>query len=293
MSPTAAGSCARNGADEPRTPSVLYHYTDALGLLGILDRCGLWATDVAFLNDREELAYGKDAVIQELRRRAEEIDPGGVAGVNDADGSRAMIAHSTASELERMFNAGTDLHQRVYVSCFCDHPDLLSQWRAYGRGRGYAIGFHTDRLPVGSGDPGEVQLVQVRYGLDHVDRWLRDLSAAVTEHPSGHPGSKGYFEYVHTVLPATASIKHPTFSEEREWRLIAVGYGADESIRFRASEYGPVPYRTLEFGAPAIVSVHVGPGPEMALRANGARLLLQHTGFTDAEVVESTSTLRG
>lgn len=35
----------------------IYHYTTAQGLLGIISRKQIWATDVTFLNDKEEQSW--------------------------------------------------------------------------------------------------------------------------------------------------------------------------------------------------------------------------------------------
>jgi hypothetical protein len=47
---------------ESETPDRLYHYTDARGLLGILESRKLWASDVRLLNDARELDYAADLV---------------------------------------------------------------------------------------------------------------------------------------------------------------------------------------------------------------------------------------
>lgn len=48
-------------------PESLYHYTDAAGLLGILDNNSLYATHVAYLNDSQELAYGMQMAVENWR----------------------------------------------------------------------------------------------------------------------------------------------------------------------------------------------------------------------------------
>lgn len=37
-------------------------------------------------------------------------------------------------------------NKNSYAFCFCKQPDLLSQWRGYSAGGGYAIGFDIDPL---------------------------------------------------------------------------------------------------------------------------------------------------
>jgi hypothetical protein len=45
------------GRTSPR-PKRLFHYTSQAGLLGIITSNVLWATNVLYLNDSSELAYG-------------------------------------------------------------------------------------------------------------------------------------------------------------------------------------------------------------------------------------------
>ena len=53
---------------EPNTKSVssLCHYTNLAGLIGILESKQLWASNVAFLNDREELLKAGDFADEEM-----------------------------------------------------------------------------------------------------------------------------------------------------------------------------------------------------------------------------------
>lgn len=39
-------------------PAVVYHYTDAAGLLGIIEAQKFWATEMTLLNDPEEYVIG-------------------------------------------------------------------------------------------------------------------------------------------------------------------------------------------------------------------------------------------
>src|ERR1035441_9565471 len=51
-------------------PAVLYHYTTAEGLLGILNEQAFWATDCEFLNDSSEMRYGLQLFTHKLREYA-------------------------------------------------------------------------------------------------------------------------------------------------------------------------------------------------------------------------------
>ena len=45
-------------------PELLYHYTRAGGLLGIVQGHSIWATDIRYLNDGNEFRYGSGLVKQ-------------------------------------------------------------------------------------------------------------------------------------------------------------------------------------------------------------------------------------
>jgi hypothetical protein len=49
--------------DKP--PDHLYHYTSIEGLMGILTNRSLWATEIYFLNDTQELRYS-DGVLKKV-----------------------------------------------------------------------------------------------------------------------------------------------------------------------------------------------------------------------------------
>src|SRR5215211_7755183 len=124
--------------NETAPSAVVYHYTNAAGLLGIISTGQLWATDIEFLNDAEELTYARAAVLADLRARADEIAP---PETGSEDGLRADVLRSIAEELEYPPQGEPSSTYHIYATCFCEDGDLLSQWRAYGGDGGYAIGF--------------------------------------------------------------------------------------------------------------------------------------------------------
>jgi hypothetical protein len=72
-------------ASKRAAPDRIYHYTDAAGLLAIIQTKTIWATDLAFLNDSREFVHTVGLVsrlVEELVRTtpAEEIRPHVVPG---------------------------------------------------------------------------------------------------------------------------------------------------------------------------------------------------------------------
>ncbi|WP_258131017.1 hypothetical protein [Microbacterium sp. MYb66] len=54
-------------------PKVLYHYTAAAGLAGILESSTIWATDIHYLNDYTELVDSKDRLLGIMRSLAKSL----------------------------------------------------------------------------------------------------------------------------------------------------------------------------------------------------------------------------
>jgi hypothetical protein len=115
---------------------TLYHYTTDSGFQGIVEDGVFHATSAYFLNDSSEIDYGCQMFADVLSKRQK-------LGSGDSIGD--LI-------LNKLLNRFSDLTQMrhilagIYVVCFCEQPNLLSQWRAYGQNGGYSIGFKSSGL---------------------------------------------------------------------------------------------------------------------------------------------------
>ncbi|MHB1856482.1 MAG: DUF2971 domain-containing protein, partial [Acidobacteriaceae bacterium] len=112
---------------------ILYHYTNDIGLRGILDSGKLWFTSVAFLNDPSELRHGVSLAMDLLDNET--------AQLCDAQRQFAQGFRSLMPEVVQR------IKKLAFVCSFSQCGDDLGQWRAYADdGRGYALGFCTERL---------------------------------------------------------------------------------------------------------------------------------------------------
>src|SRR6266566_8124161 len=111
-------------------PALLYHYTGARGLQGIVTSNKLWATNVEFLNDESEMRYSRRVLTEVYTELVNETPEG--------------LAKNTLRALGAMDDPW--LSAQIFACCFCEHPDLLSMWRAYGSSGGYSIGFVAESL---------------------------------------------------------------------------------------------------------------------------------------------------
>src|SRR5436190_23248340 len=92
-------------------PDVLFHYTtsDACGL--IIARRKLWLSDIARMNDAKERLW-----VTELSERVWH--------------KRLSAGHGT-NEAGHYFGDFKLDKSPVFIACFSENGDLLSQWRAY------------------------------------------------------------------------------------------------------------------------------------------------------------------
>jgi Protein of unknown function (DUF2971) len=268
----------------------LFHYTNAAGLLGIVRDAALWATDPRFLNDEQETMYARGLFHSTLAA----MDNPALAPDHPPHSSPAEFGQAFDEYRARLGRELESPYLSVYVTCFCESGDLLSQWRGYGSDHGYAIEFEASALePSSEGVQGfRAELVQVNYGPEGAGDAVSAVMRGVHRDSNlGHLGTHAYF-MAERVAAMLAAVKHPGFSEEKEWRLVmARGDPFGPATRFRTSSMAIIPYIEMPFPREAVVSVRVGPGQHMPLRQQGVERLLRERGW-GAKVLPSTVPLR-
>src|SRR4051794_41194382 len=106
------------GLHDP-TPEHVFHYSDAGALQSIVSKGELWASHVDHVNDSQEFRYAQTFIDTAFERRIEQSAPDIAAKVEEI--RKVYRTHSF------VWHAVAD----VYIACFCEEGDLLSQWRAY------------------------------------------------------------------------------------------------------------------------------------------------------------------
>jgi hypothetical protein len=295
-------------------PSTLYHYTTADGLIGILQSRQIWATNVRFMNDTSELAYGirmVRAIFDDVGRRATD------------DGARQVRLFGFVRD--GIFDMLDDAERNTkhYAVSFCGNGNLLSQWRGYGQsGGGFALGiaaaeltnFQAEILPNPPVDPGllgvflrkviyEPQLQQqlVRGWIAFLLRWLDSRRASTADTPEAVRTSEPANIVARLLYEALVCFKHPGFAEEEEWRLIQQGrIGRQDvcKVTFRARSGRIVSYSPLTFRQAAgqhrdgesprndfpLSAVTFGPSLDGEAAERALRMLLESQGFDAGQV---------
>ncbi len=154
----------------------LCHYTTLSGFKGIIESNALWATDLCFLNDKTELLHGLACAERAISFFDDHKYP-----QNWKESYRKVI-----SEFKETGLTGT------YTTCFCNSPDLLSQWRGYGGGQqGISIVFDKKQI---------IQFIE----LGQIIKTQSDMDPIQTNYEAScHP-------VIYTNVSSTAEIKEST-----------------------------------------------------------------------------------
>jgi len=138
-------------------------------------------------------------------------------------------------------------------------------------------------------------LVQVLYGDDAFSAIPQALETmGYGQSGGGHFGVVAVNEVAWYVLPKLCRMKHPSFHEERECRLVyAIWLDKQRDIaKFRPSAVGVVPYIEVSLAPGAVREVVLGPGNHVDTRLEGVRTLLDVWGLQDVQVRTSEVPLR-
>ena len=301
----------------------LYHYTSVEGLKGIIENNELWATSAYYLNDSAEVIYGcgvlKQALDQWIAQNPRSVD---------------SLSLRLATDLRKAFGddfLNKTLIEPIYLVCFCENDNLLSQWRAYGQSGGYSLGF---KVAIGSRFENEGftpeprtytgKWVKVEYKRPKqaercetiLNSVLTVFDDAETAHAivsiGDHPQS-GYSRFfriiVEMLFEEIVGFKNEAFKEENEWRIVVrprellkqrVGDDYDDGgtpmpIYFRCSKGMLIPYVKLNahyLKKLPIASVRSGPTLDKTTAQMSIVMILEKNGFPPVSVEGSDITVR-
>jgi hypothetical protein len=277
-----------------RGAGPFFHYTDYNAFANIVMKSDLWLTDARFSNDAEELEHGWSFITELVEAQCE----------HGATPEVRSLAHDVAAELAADAERAEEQPDAVYVCCFCEKPDLLSQWRGYAaNGGGVAIEINPQAFSylAGADCPiGVMRFWKVFYKEaeknQHV-QWVLNFWSMQADAPDVRAQSAAA-----TLRFFVPTFKNPHFEEEAEWRLIFTpGPTCQVPPKFRTARGLLVPYFELKelvksFANPeqlGIKNVWIGPGPYKDVNARSARLLLDKYGFPGAGVTRSVIPYRG
>jgi hypothetical protein len=269
----------------------LCHYTTLDGALGIIQGGDLWLSHLRFSNDDEEFLYGLRLVCEELAA---------VAIAAAADTERVARIHAVQALIEKQ------LEQPIYICCFCEHDNLLSQWRGYAdNGGGVSIEFDAEGFRQYSGEDSPFGLTRL-WRVVYKDASQRNVVRKALDYPywPSHAQPDRVRYIADTLSFFLPTFKNADFIDEKERRLIFTPDPVNPpKPRFRVRGGMLVPYMRmrdmagLSPNAPArplpIVRLLVGPGRHRLLNRESLRMALDAHGYEAVPVDVSSTPYRG
>jgi hypothetical protein len=260
-----------------QVPEVLYHYTSAGGLLGMLGHGELWATHCAFLNDSQEYLFVFDLAAQALGVR----DPRRLGNHRKLDSLRqhSTIYEQIAAAIDARLNMGAP---NIFAASFTPHGNDLSLWRGYTKpGDAYSLGFRTATLAEKAQQDGW-SLAPVTYGTD-VANWVYRLIDSLLHRAGRGEDSEDdqaqllASQWVDHLAKHAPLMKHGSFVGEHEWRLVREERdGTHAAWEFREGASSLIPYIKFRFAIDRMDSAAVhaicGPTPDQSLATKALSL---------------------
>jgi hypothetical protein len=266
-------------ADIPQ--GVLYHYTTFTGLLGIVKSRALWASDIRYMNDSAELRHTADLIQAEVRERIDSGHPN---------------PHLLTQFVDWVSHRITNGHL-LFGASFRSQGNLLSQWRGYSSpGKGVSLGFSPDyivqcaqkqQFRVGRCiyEPARQRLL-IRQVVDAVETLAgRSVGGEITAAERSVLYRETFAKMETDLLRIAAILKHPSFHEEKEWRIVSpvIANNAEAPILFREGHAMLVPYIEFDIsqGAEPLALDHLflGPTPNSNISMHSLKMFLEQNGI--------------
>jgi len=260
---------------------TLYHYTTFSGLLGIVRSRALWASDIRYMNDSAELRHTADLINAEVRER---IDSG--------QANTTLLSQFADWVSYRITNG-----HMLFGASFRSHGNLLSQWRGYSSpGKGVSLGFCPDYILQCAQRQGFMigkciyeparQRMLIRQVVDAVETLAADQASGERSAVERSALYREAFASMETdLLRIAAILKHPSFREEKEWRIVSpvVANTAEAPILFREGHAMLVPYIEFDIGLDdrplAMDHLFLGPTANINISMNSLKMFLEQHGI--------------
>jgi hypothetical protein len=223
---------------------IFYHYTSVNGLCGIIENSCIHATHISYLNDPSEEEYFQ--TILEILLIQDKV-----------------IKDIYSILYNRSYENSFANYEKFIIS-FCELSDSLPMWNYYSRGNGYNLGLHLDNIIKRTKEIENLYSFKSKIVYDH-DEQLKILSKIFKKHKNkaekyrklsakmvdcqrlNNENDYQLYSYEQSELIASfmdelsiikKMVKHPSYSNEREVRLIIETDEEYNQIYYRNSSNG-------------------------------------------------------
>ena len=272
---------------------MLYHYTSLQGLMGIINTKSIWASNSDYLNDHSEYSHLFNLVSHYINS-------------NYDDDYFSPYTYSVQMNQPKYGNK----NPQVFIGSFSESSDLLSQWRGYcPESGGICIGFNRESLESMVKESGyelkkciyseEVQskiIVEVveksilefpklfedrsiYEKLPDNEQWRKsdELNEYISEGKGKVQADKVVSELYASISELAPLIKHKSFKEEAEWRIVCKN--PSTKTMFREANTYLVPYIELDIEHDFISEIIIGPNANSERCLKSVKDFLELNGF--------------
>lgn len=253
-------------AEKPQ--HTLYHYTSLNGAMGIVESGSLRATEIRYFSDAAEMTYTANLLRAGIRSYRSKFSP------------------MEGTQLENWLDERLIRGPMLFVACFTENGNLLSQWRSYSpTAKGASLGFDAAKLDASATRQSyvigkcvydaKVHIRIVTSILKNIWKRLRGTREERKDNPWLGKDTRLYpiFDEVETdLLRVAALLKHPSFHEEKEWRVVSsvMASSVTAPIKYREGSSMLVPFRDFHLPVASnegidIEHVILGPTPNMSI----------------------------
>ncbi|MBA8880866.1 DUF2971 domain-containing protein [Phyllobacterium myrsinacearum] len=210
---------------KPSNQFKLVHYTSADVAELIMKNREIWLRSTQYVNDTSEIHHGF-ALIERLFGLNGKAEQGGSRLLRALDQIHKGVGEAVVPYFRARYD---DILNNTFISCVSKHAlherehGRLSMWRAYGRKSGVALVLNPEPFRSTS-DVLKAYSAPVLYG--GWDEFIRDMSEVTDKIEASAEKLRfipahDLIKIVHMMLLLTVTcIKHPSFVEEQEWRVI-------------------------------------------------------------------------
>ena len=208
-----------------RAPKTLYHYCSLNTFHSIISHKSLWLSDISKSNDSAELKWLKEQCCISLKEAQIDIYKQGLNESIFPEGDVEAVFDNANHAAERFVTRNL---VNSWAICFSERKDSLGQWRGYADdGRGISVGFRSSFLnhitDLNAGMKFEAfDFIKVGYSQRKLNSFFQDqcsLKNAVNC-KDDKDVSNLFYNCIATTMDNAAYFKNPSFSEEKEWRII-------------------------------------------------------------------------
>lgn len=273
-------------------PKHLFHYTNSFGLKGIIESQAIWATDIRYLNDSNELAHASKIVLDAIEKRKK--------------GNLGSLKTDLLFYLSMTFDYTSMYH--IFTASFSEEKDSLDQWRGYSGGTGgFAIGFdfsdlyyQQDLMKVSYNEDDQHEMVDSL--IDDMLRYYEDVASFTSDKVRKILSSEFCITFSRVMFTLMPQFKSKHWSSEKEWRIIVSVSKKEKNnkVKFRSGQIGLIPYLEFKpmryqgtnYDLLPINTVVQGPHPHSNLGLESLNLFLQSTGYANVHTEASSVPLR-